>query len=93
MMNSDFDMTTINLDLAAESADSTQVLNIVDASGNSESGSGQGGDEVSTKLALAKAYEEMGDHSQARELLEEVIAEGNNDLAQQARDMLGRLRG
>jgi FimV-like protein len=35
----------------------------------------------------------MGDHSQARELLEEVIAEGNNDLAQQARDMLGRLRG
>ncbi len=93
MMNSDFDMTTINLDLAAESADSTQVLNIVDASGNSDSGSGQGGDEVSTKLALAKAYEEMGDHSQARELLEEVIAEGNNDLAQQARDMLGRLRG
>ncbi len=93
MMNSDFDMTTINLDLAAESADSTQVLNIVDASDNSDSGSGQGGDEVSTKLALAKAYEEMGDHSQARELLEEVIAEGNNELAQQARDMLGRLRG
>lgn len=93
MMNNDFDMTTINLDLAAESADSTQVLNIVDASGNLDSGSGQGSDEVATKLALAKAYEEMGDHSQARELLEEVIAEGNYDLAQQARDMIGRLRG
>ena len=93
MMNSDFDMTTINLDLAAESADSTQVLNIVDASGSPDSGSAQGNDEVATKLALAKAYEEMGDHSQARELLEEVIAEGNNDLAQQARDMIGRLQG
>ncbi|QKV56303.1 MAG: hypothetical protein HT580_02810 [Dechloromonas sp.] len=60
MMNSDFDMTTINLDLAAESADSTQVLNIVDASGSPDSGSAQGNDEVATKLALAKAYEEMG---------------------------------
>ncbi len=93
MMNNDFDMTSINLDLAAESADATQVLNIVDVSGNLDSGSVQGSDEVSTKLALAKAYEEMGDHSQARELLEEVIAEGGNDLAQQARDMIGRLRG
>jgi pilus assembly protein FimV len=93
MMNNDFDMTSINLDLAAESADATQVLNIVDVSGNLDSGSAQGSDEVSTKLALAKAYEEMGDHSQARELLEEVIAEGGNDLAQQARDMIGRLRG
>ncbi len=94
MMTSDFDMTTINLDLGAESADSTQVVSFADNSGNLDSGSGQfGGDEVATKLALAKAYEEMGDHSQARELLEEVISEGNNDLAQQARDMIDRLRG
>jgi pilus assembly protein FimV len=47
---------------------------------------------VATKLALAKAYEEMGDHDQARELLEEVIAEGGEgDLAEQARQILGRL--
>jgi FimV-like protein len=89
--SNDFDMTTINLDLAA--ADQTQVINIVDGSGNFGTGADQVSDEVATKLALAKAYEEMGDHSQARELLEEVIAEGNSDLVQQARDMIGRLRG
>jgi pilus assembly protein FimV len=89
--SNDFDMTTINLDLAA--ADQTQVINIVDGSGNFSTGADPVNDEVATKLALAKAYEEMGDHSQARELLEEVIAEGNSDLAQQARDMIGRLQG
>lgn len=94
MMTSDFDMTSINLDLAAEAADSTQVVNIMDASGGSlDSGYDQVSDEVGTKLALAKAYEEMGDHSQARELLEEVIAEGNSDLVRQAQEIIGRLRG
>lgn len=93
MMTSDFDMTSINLDLAAEGADSTQVVNIVDGSGSQDFGAGQSNDEVGTKLALAKAYEEMGDHSQARELLEEVIAEGGHDLAAQARELIGRLRG
>ena len=52
-----------------------------------------GGEEVSTKLALAKAYEEMGDLDGARELLEEVIAEGGSNLAEQARQILGRMRG
>lgn len=35
----------------------------------------------------------MGDEDQARELLEEVIAEGGADLAEQARQILGRLNG
>ena len=38
--------------------------------------------EVATKLELAHAYEEMGDKEGARELLQEVINEG--DAAQQA---------
>ena len=42
---------------------------------------------------MAGAYEEMGDEDQARELLEEVIAEGGADLAEQARQILGRLNG
>ena len=54
---------------------------------------GQANEEVGTKLALAKAYEEMGDHAQARELLEEVMAEGSGDLVEQAREIIGRLRG
>jgi pilus assembly protein FimV len=38
--------------------------------------------EVSTKLELAQAYEEMGDREGARELLNEVLSEGST--AQQA---------
>ncbi len=38
-------------------------------------------EEVATKLDLAKAYEEMGDLEGARELLQEVVKEG--DAAQQ----------
>ena len=47
-------------------------------------------EDVNTKLDLAKAYEEMGDAEGARELLNEVIAEGVPDLAEQAKAMLGR---
>ncbi len=87
----DFDLTTINLDLAAE-LDQTQVVSV-----SEEPAGGVGAepvvatDEVSTKMALAKAYEEMGDTAQARELLQEVIAEGGADLAAQAREVLARL--
>ncbi|MDH2918764.1 MAG: hypothetical protein PXX73_06190, partial [Sideroxydans sp.] len=33
--------------------------------------------EVATKLDLAKAYQEMGDNVGAREILDEVMREGN----------------
>lgn len=48
-------------------------------------------EEVSTKLDLAKAYEEMGDLEGARELLLEVQHEGPLDLVEQAREILGRI--
>ncbi|MBS1209612.1 MAG: hypothetical protein H6R19_2010 [Proteobacteria bacterium] len=48
-------------------------------------------DEVSTKLELAKAYEEMGDMEGARELLEEVISDGADFQKDQAKTMLGRI--
>jgi FimV-like protein len=35
----------------------------------------------------------MGDRDQARELLEEVIAEGSGGVVARAREMLERLRG
>ena len=34
---------------------------------------------MQTKFDLAKAYQEMGDKEGAREILREVIAEGDND--------------
>ncbi len=48
--------------------------------------------EVATKLDLAKAYEEMGDRDGARELLNEVVKEGDAAQQQQARQMLEALR-
>ena len=47
--------------------------------------------EVATKLDLAKAYEEMGDKEGARELLNEVIKEGDAAQKQQAMTMLESL--
>jgi pilus assembly protein FimV len=48
--------------------------------------------EVATKLDLAKAYEEMGDKDGARELLNEVMKEGDAAQQQQAKQMLDALR-
>lgn len=46
--------------------------------------------EVSTKLELAQAYEEMGDKEGMRELLQEVLAEGNAAQREAARDKLAQ---
>jgi pilus assembly protein FimV len=51
------------------------------------------GEEVTTKLELAKAYEEMGDVEGARELLQEVLKEGNTSQREAAQSMLTRLGG
>jgi pilus assembly protein FimV len=45
-------------------------------------------DESSTKLDLAVAYEAMGDLEGAREILNEVIAEGNGDQVAEAQKLL-----
>lgn len=47
--------------------------------------------EVDTKLELASAYEEMGDKEGARELLQEVLNEGNNAQKAAARSKLEQL--
>jgi pilus assembly protein FimV len=49
------------------------------------------GEEVATKLELARAYEEMRDFEGARELLEEVLADGSSAQKQEAQEILGRL--
>jgi pilus assembly protein FimV len=48
-------------------------------------------DEVATKLDLARAYLEMGDKDGAREILQEVVAEGNSNQQASARGMLSSL--
>jgi len=70
-------------------------------SDNSESSAGDnaelaeatlpGWDETATKLDLAKAYIDMGDSEGARSILEEVIAEGNDQQKQQARELSSQI--
>ena len=48
-------------------------------------------DEVGTKLDLARAYVEMGDKEGAREILNEVLAEGSDKQKADAKGMLGSL--
>jgi len=50
-----------------------------------------GSDEASTKLDLARAYIEMDDKDGARDILEEVAAEGNESQKAQAEALLGQL--
>jgi pilus assembly protein FimV len=47
--------------------------------------------EVATKLDLAKAYEEMGDKNGARELLNEVMKDGDAAQKGQAGQLLAKL--
>jgi pilus assembly protein FimV len=48
-------------------------------------------DEVSTKLDLARAYLDMGDHEGTRGILEEVLAEGNDEQKQEANELMEKL--
>jgi pilus assembly protein FimV len=50
-----------------------------------------GTDEVATKLDLAQAYIDMGDNDGARDILNEVVTEGDAGQKSEAREMLARL--
>ncbi|AHZ72709.1 peptidoglycan-binding LysM [Pseudomonas mandelii JR-1] len=50
-----------------------------------------GTDEVATKLDLAQAYIDMGDNDGARDILNEVVVEGNAGQKSEAKEMLSHL--
>lgn len=72
----DIDLGSISLDLGEPAAPPVEPA---------------AGDEVATKLELAKAYEEMGDKEGARELLNEVAKEGSAEQQAKAQSMLANL--
>ncbi|MCZ6657706.1 MAG: hypothetical protein O7C67_10450 [Gammaproteobacteria bacterium] len=49
------------------------------------------GDSASTKLDLARAYIDMGDEAGARDILSEVLSEGNDTQQQQAQELLDQI--
>ncbi|MBR9912074.1 MAG: hypothetical protein GYB33_17170 [Gammaproteobacteria bacterium] len=48
-------------------------------------------DETATKLDLARAYIDMGDHEGAKDILDEVAEEGDEQQRQQAQELMSRL--
>ncbi|MEH6634809.1 MAG: FimV/HubP family polar landmark protein [Halioglobus sp.] len=76
-----------DLDLSADFADSDLALDtdhedlVIAADSNG----------MSTKLDLARAYLDMGDDDGARQILEEVAAEGTDELKAEARELLERI--
>lgn len=79
--------TTLESD-SSEELDFELDDEIID-SGSSDSVELLGGaDEVDTKLELAYAYQKMGDPEGAREILEEVLAEGNKQQKAEAQKLL-----
>jgi len=72
------DLASISLDLGAPGGGNGSAGTAPDARWQ----------EVATKLDLAKAYEEMGDKDGARELLKEVMKEGDSAQQQKAQTML-----
>lgn len=50
-----------------------------------------GTDETTTKLDLARAYVDMGDGEGAKDILEEVLNEGNETQQQEARELMKKL--
>ena len=95
----DFDL---NLDLGGTKTDEAKPadapldlgglsLDLGAPAGGGESGADPKWQEVATKLDLAKAYQEMGDKDGARELLNEVVKEGDAAQKSQAEQMLSGL--
>jgi pilus assembly protein FimV len=91
MVPPEFDIGSINLDLAAQPAPAeAAALTSTEVTPAASAHDAQW-EEVNTKLDLAKAYEEMGDLEGARELLQEVLTEGSPELVEQAKAVLARI--
>ena len=58
---------------------------------SASTGDQQQWDETATKLDLAKAYIDMGDSEGARSILDEVLAEGNEDQKKQAAQLASQI--
>ena len=81
------DKTAAPMDLSSISLD----LGLAGEPSGSPSGTDPKWQEVATKLDLAKAYEEMGDKDGARELLNEVLKDGDSVQKGQAQQLLAKL--
>ena len=96
----DFDLPETEAPLATSESDTTPDLDFSDISLdlNDIGDMGASGDEtdeayqeVATKLDLARVYQEMGDKENAREILQEVLQEGNDTQKEDAQMLLTQI--
>ena len=86
----DTEMADAGLDFDTGSSDEGSLDLNLDASDTADADIG-GGDEVGTKLDLAKAYIDMGDPEGARSILDEVMDEGSSTQKEEAQSLLGQI--
>ena len=84
----DFKLEIPDLDLGDQGHDKTQVVPLAAAASGEKDGHWY---DVQTKFDLAKAYQEMGDKDGAKEILQEVIKEGDGEQKAQATTLLNSL--
>jgi pilus assembly protein FimV len=85
----DFDLSSISLDLDPHNEENAALHDVEVPTLGEHSYSSTA--EMATKLDLASAYQEIGDHEGARELLEEVIKGGDSEQSEKARGLLEKL--
>jgi pilus assembly protein FimV len=85
------DLSSIGLDLQSSSASSATAVAPDLASVDLSHADNAKWQEMATKLDLASAYEEIGDKEGAKELLNEVIKDGDSGQQQKARLMLSKI--
>jgi pilus assembly protein FimV len=83
----EFDLSGISLDLDGHGAGDESLQDVPTLGEHAYSNTA----EMATKLDLASAYQEIGDHEGARELLEEVIRGGDTEQSEKARGLLEKL--
>ena len=79
-LDSDSEDTAADLSLDVEETSDAAILDLA-----------AGGDEVGTKLDLARAYIDMGDPEGARSILDEVLDEGNDEQKQEAQQLIQQI--
>lgn len=85
----EFDLSEIDLDFSPVDQSDTLTQLEFDPAAHPEEVFGAA--ELSTKLDLAIAYQEIGDKEGARELLDEVVKDGSPEQVQKAKNMLAEL--
>lgn len=82
---------TDDIDLNEFSSDEAALADLSDDDMDSELDFLADADEAATKLDLARAYIDMGDSEGAKDILSEVLGEGNDEQRREANELLGRI--